>query len=94
LGESHSKEIEGDDVVARAAPSPLLRGQTFDQNQQLDKANEVNISESFARQYFGDEDPLGKHLVTPGNRAFEIVGIVGDTTSSSGLCWRWTKRAT
>jgi putative ABC transport system permease protein len=57
---------------------PLLRGQTFDQNQRLDKANEVIISESFARQYFGDEDPLSKHLLKFGT-AHKIVGIVGDT---------------
>jgi predicted permease len=58
---------------------PFLRGQTFDANQRLDKADEVIISESFARQYFGDEDPLGKHLLKFGKRAHKIVGIVGDT---------------
>ena len=57
---------------------PLLRGQTFDANQRLDKADEVIVSESFARQYFGDEDPLGKHLLKFGH-AHKIVGIVGDT---------------
>jgi predicted permease len=58
---------------------PLLRGQAFDQNQRLDHTNEVIISSSFARQYFGDEDPLGKQLLTLGERPFKIVGIVGDT---------------
>jgi predicted permease len=58
---------------------PLLRGQTFDHNQRLEHANEVIISSSFARQYFGDEDPLGKQLLTMGQRPFKIVGIVGDT---------------
>jgi putative ABC transport system permease protein len=58
---------------------PFLRGQTFDQNQRLDKVNEVIISESFARTYFGDEDPIGKHLVTLGRRPFKIVGVAGDT---------------
>jgi predicted permease len=58
---------------------PLLRGQTFDQDQRLDKTNEVIISNLFARQYFGDEDPLGKHLLTNGGRPYRIVGIVGDT---------------
>lgn len=57
---------------------PLLRGQTFDANQRLDKADEVIVSESFARQYFGDEDPLGKHLLKSGH-GHKIVGIVGDT---------------
>jgi len=58
---------------------PLLRGQTFDQNQRLDKVNEVIVSESFVRTYFSDEDPMGKHLLTLGRRPFKIVGVVGDT---------------
>jgi predicted permease len=58
---------------------PFLRGQSFDQNQRLDKANQVIISSSFARQYFGDEDPIGKHLLTLGERPYQIVGVVGDT---------------
>jgi len=58
---------------------PFLRGQTFDADQQLKKANEVIISESFARQYFPGEDPIGKHLLTLGNRPWKIVGVVGDT---------------
>ena len=58
---------------------PFLRGQTFDANQRLDKVNEVIISKSFARQYFGDEDPLGKHLLALGGRPHKIVGVVGDT---------------
>jgi putative ABC transport system permease protein len=58
---------------------PFLRGQTFDEGQRLDKANEVIISESFARQYFPGEDPLGKHLLTLGQKPQKIVGVVGDT---------------
>jgi putative ABC transport system permease protein len=58
---------------------PFLRGQTFDQNQRLDNANQVIISASFARRYFGDEDPIGKHLLTLGESPYQIVGIVGDT---------------
>ena len=57
----------------------LLHGQVFDADQRLDKANEVIISESFARKYFTNEDPLGKHLLTLGRRPFKIVGVVGDT---------------
>jgi predicted permease len=58
---------------------PLLRGQTFDADQRMDKANEVMISELFARQYLPDEDPIGKHLLAIGRRSFKIVGVVGDT---------------
>ena len=58
---------------------PFLRGETFDENQRLEKANEVIISESFAGKYFAGEDPLGKHLVTLGGRPWKIAGVVGDT---------------
>ena len=61
---------------------PFLRGQTFDQNQQLDKVNEVIVSESFVHTYFPDEEPLGKHLLTLGHRPFRIVGVVRDTRFS------------
>jgi len=58
---------------------PLLRGTIFDDSQRLEKANRVVISESFARQYFGGGDPIGKHLLTLGSKSFEISGVVGDT---------------
>ena len=58
---------------------PLSRGNSFDDGKRLDNANQAVISESFVRQYFGSEDPIGKHLVTLGHHSFQIVGIVGDT---------------
>lgn len=58
---------------------PLLRGQTFDATARLDGPLEVIITDLFARQYFPGEDPIGKHLLTLGQRSFQIVGIVGDT---------------
>lgn len=58
---------------------PFLRGETFDKDQRLDGARQVVISESFARQYFPGEDPIGKHLLSFGRRSFKIVGVVGDT---------------
>jgi predicted permease len=62
---------------------PILRGRTFGHDQKLDHANEVIISESFAKQYFPGEDPIGRHLrVMDGKELHEIVGIVGDTRYS------------
>ncbi len=58
---------------------PLLRGQTFDDNRQPEKMHGAIISQSFVRQYFPGEDPIGKHLVTIGHQSFTIVGVVGDT---------------
>ena len=62
---------------------PILRGRTFDGGKRLDAANEAVISQSFASQYFPDEDPLGKHLHVRGQDAV-IVGIVGDTRYAIG----------
>jgi predicted permease len=58
---------------------PFLRGRTFGPNQRLDGANEAIISVEFARQYFPNENPIGKHLITLGHQSYEVVGIVGDT---------------
>jgi predicted permease len=62
---------------------PILRGRTFDGGKRLDAANEVVISQSFASQFFPDEDPLGRHLRAKGRNAV-IVGIVGDTRYAIG----------
>lgn len=60
---------------------PLLRGHLFDTTQRLNAANAVVIDAAFARQYFPNEDPIGKHLRYE-NKNWEIVGIVGNTRSS------------
>ena len=63
---------------------PFLRGRTFGSGQRLDGANEAIISAEFARQFFPNEDPIGKHLISFGRGSYavgsyEIVGVVGDT---------------
>jgi predicted permease len=64
---------------------PILRGRTFGDDQKLDHANEVVISDSFAKQFFPREDPIGKHLrVTDRKQPSVIVGVVGDTRFSIG----------
>jgi putative ABC transport system permease protein len=62
---------------------PILRGHTFDDNQRLDQANQIVISQTFAEQYFPGEEPLGKHLHTNG-KDYVITGIVGDTRYEIG----------
>lgn len=61
---------------------PLLRGRTFLPSDHVDAPHVAVVSESFARQSWPNEDPLGK-LVQFGNmdgdiRAFTVVGVVGD----------------
>jgi predicted permease len=58
---------------------PFLHGETFSANQRLDNADEIIISDSFARRYFPGEDPIGKRIQTFGGRKFKVIGIVGDT---------------
>jgi len=62
----------------RAMQIPILRGRTFDQSKRLDGANEAVISGLFAKQYFPNEEPIGKHLNVDG-KSLEIVGVVADT---------------
>ena len=60
---------------------PLLRGHTFDPNRKLDQADQAIVNAAFVKQYFPNEDPLGKHLHNE-KKDYEIVGIVGDTRHS------------
>jgi putative ABC transport system permease protein len=62
---------------------PLLRGRSFTDSERLDNTRFVIVSESFARQYFPNENPIGKHVkaldfqgVPP--QGFEVVGVVGN----------------
>ncbi|HEY2416896.1 MAG TPA: ABC transporter permease, partial [Steroidobacteraceae bacterium] len=69
---------------------PLLRGRTFNPSLRLDQANEIIITEGFAKKYFPGEEPLGKHLNT-NDKTYTIIGIVGDTRFEMGETPRPTK---
>lgn len=51
----------------------------------LKETNQVVITESEARKYFGDEDPLGKTLLKDGNENFKVTGVVKDPPQNSHL---------
>jgi putative ABC transport system permease protein len=66
---------------------PVLRGRSFDEADFAPSTSVVVISEALARAWWGDQDPVGDHLVvgevngqllTPNARPLEIVGVVGD----------------
>jgi putative ABC transport system permease protein len=75
---------------------PLLSGRYFEDRERLTDARSVIVSRSFAHEYFGGEDPIGKHIlpkdfdggVPP--EGFEIVGVVGDTLWSVTDHWALT----
>jgi putative ABC transport system permease protein len=61
---------------------PLVSGRTFNAADTANTEHVAVISQSFARQYFADEDPIGKRIQY-GNmdgdlHTLHIVGVVGD----------------
>ena len=67
----------------RAMDIPVRRGRYFTNSDQRENSNGMVISESMARHFFPNEDPLGKTLILAwnGDPHYEIVGIVGDVIS-------------
>jgi putative ABC transport system permease protein len=61
---------------------PLLRGRWFDRRDTADSPGVVIISDTLARRYFPNEEPIGKRLKHGGralnNPYLEIIGVVGD----------------
>lgn len=59
----------------------LVRGRAIDERDVPGAQRVVVVNETFAKRFFGDADPIGRHLGQGGpNRAtdWEIVGIVAD----------------
>jgi putative ABC transport system permease protein len=86
-GEGPSTNVRVSDAgYFSAIGIPLVRGRNFTDIEDNQAKHVVIISESLARQYFPDEEPLGKHISvamfdkpTP----TEIVGVVGDVRYDS-----------
>jgi len=64
----------------RAMGVPLLRGRDFDARDIADSEPVLIINQELARRAFGEEDPVGKMLVSGGGagNGVRIVGMVGD----------------
>ncbi len=60
----------------------LVRG---DPKTALSKPNQVVITESTARRYFGSEDPMGKILNSDRRRDFEVSGVIKDFPHNSHM---------
>jgi putative ABC transport system permease protein len=64
---------------------PILRGRDFAERDDLQAAPVAIVTESFAREFFPGENPIGKRItpdasVLPGDPPVpEIVGVVGDS---------------
>jgi putative ABC transport system permease protein len=62
---------------------PLLRGHFFSEQDSPSHPNVAIISETLARRYFPNQDPIGRQMKfgfpPNGNVSREIIGVVGDT---------------
>ena len=61
---------------------PLLEGRSLDPGERLDHAQVVVVNQELVREYFPNEDPIGRHIQTQmvfGNALLRIVGVVGST---------------
>jgi len=65
---------------SRAMRIPLLRGRDINDADIADRPAAIVISESLAKRFWPNEDPIGKHLTMTffPDRTREIVGVVGD----------------
>jgi hypothetical protein len=64
------------DVIA----TPIVKGRGFPEQDTAASRHVAIINQAFARKFFKNEDPIGKHFgQTPGNsREFEVVDVVKD----------------
>jgi predicted permease len=62
--------------------TPLLEGRDFDRRDIKDNSKVAIVNQSFARHFFGDKSPIGRHLGRGGGPDtkfdVEIVGVTGD----------------
>jgi putative ABC transport system permease protein len=66
----------------RTMQIPLKRGRLFTDQEATERRHVVVINESFAREHFPNEDPLGKRVtidMRDDNQPCEIIGVVGDS---------------
>ncbi len=68
--------------------TPLLQGRSIEQRDcGVGKAQVAVVNESFARRFFGGDNPLGRHVTAqfagPKMGPFEIVGVVADARYTS-----------
>ncbi len=58
---------------------PIIMGRAFDDHDDADAQPVVLVNQSIVRQFWPNQNPLGKHLMI-GNlpKPFEVVGVLGD----------------
>jgi putative ABC transport system permease protein len=80
----------------RAMGIPLVRGRFFSDGDREGAPRAIIISESFARSFFPNEDPIGRRLTLDLGEPWpgEIVGVVGNIRHSSLASEPWREMYT
>lgn len=71
--------LASDSSFLRVFSFPLIKG---NRDEALKLANEILLTESAAKRYFGDADPIGKTLSAP-QQDFKVVGVMPDVPPNS-----------
>ena len=61
---------------------PLIEGRIFEPGERLDRASVVVVNQELVKEYFRNEDPIGRHVTAAlvlGPTPLRIVGVVGST---------------
>ena len=74
--------VFADSTILKTFTIPLRQGDT---RTALFDPFSLLLSESMARKYFGDEDPLGKTVTYRGSRDFKVTGVMKDSPQTSSL---------
>jgi len=86
-------ELKGQAGYAPASPGyfaamgiPLLQGRLFDSGDTVNSPHVAVISQSLARRYWPNEDPIGKQIqfgsMDTDKRLLHVVGVVGDVRNA------------
>jgi putative ABC transport system permease protein len=80
---NHAKYRPASPGYFEAIGIPLLRGRTFIFADTEDVPWVVIINQTMARQYWGEQDPVGQRLRFGGNVWRTVIGVVGDVLHES-----------
>uniref|UniRef100_Q02D59 Permease n=1 Tax=Solibacter usitatus (strain Ellin6076) TaxID=234267 RepID=Q02D59_SOLUE len=64
-----------------AIGNPILRGRGITKEDTADSRHVAVVNEAFARRFFGNQDPVGRHfgrLESQSSRLYEVVGVAKD----------------
>lgn len=73
---------------ARVMRTPVLRGRPITDEDTASAPNVIAINETFARRYFGEQNPVGQQIVIGGKntdltRPYTIVGVLADSVQDN-----------